>query len=188
MIAVKEILNSNMHIINIIDMRSIKNYPNILHRLCYGLLIVFTLMFVAQLEAQQKIFTILQSDGIVLKIPINGLKLTFDNNGSFSCWQNGSKHDMSFTSVKYIFFSDQSTPTKTIEKISISDEIKVYPNPTSGIVNVEFISEMDNPVEITVTNLAGAVIFSKVIYETSLFLEIHFFCDHFLPQHIQMLS
>jgi M6 family metalloprotease-like protein len=46
---------------------------------------------------------------------------------------------------------------------------KIYPNPTSGIVNIEFLGGTDHKIEISVSSLVGAEIFRKKIVDLAKF-------------------
>ncbi len=45
----------------------------------------------------------------------------------------------------------------------LSGEIKAYPNPTSGNVTVDFSSEIDTEVLLTVSDLTGKIVVSNII-------------------------
>jgi hypothetical protein len=121
--------------------------------------IVIALMFAnMEISAQQK-FTIQLTNGLNKQVQVDGLKLTFDNNGVFSCWQNGVKQDMTFSSVGKIYFTDLSLPTKNFESISQVDALKVYPNPTTGIITLEFTQNSGIKTEVSVLNVIGAEVF-----------------------------
>lgn len=141
-------------------MKSIINNPHLPISLGFKLTIVIALMLASQISAQQK-FTIQLTNGNYHQVPVDGLKLTFDNNGSFSCWQNGLRQDMTFNSVGLIYFTDLSMPTRAYENISISDGLKVYPNPTTGMITLEFYQNSGNKSEVSVSNLTGAEVFRK---------------------------
>ena len=127
----------------------------------FKLAIVIALMFAThKIFAQQK-FTIQLTNGINKQVPVDGLKLTFDNNGVFTCWQNGVKQDMTFSSVGKIYFTDLSLPTKNSENISQFEVLKIYPNPTTGIINLEFTQNSGKKIEVSVSNLVGAEVFRK---------------------------
>ena len=126
----------------------------------YKLIIVIALFFSIQISAQQK-FTILQSNGTCQQIPVNGLKLTFDNNSSFTCWRNGIKKDMNFTSVGKIYFTDISIPTGIHENSPVIEGLKVYPNPSIGIITLEFNTNPKNKMDVSVSNQVGTEIFRK---------------------------
>jgi hypothetical protein len=127
----------------------------------FKLAMVIVLIYANQkISAQQK-FTIQLTNGRYQQVPIEGLKLTFDNNGSFSCWQNGLKQDMNFTSVGLIYFTDLSILTRANENISISDGLKVHPNPTTGMITLEFTQNSGKNSEVSVSNLIGAEVFRK---------------------------
>jgi hypothetical protein len=83
--------------------------PCMLISLGCKLAIVIALLFANNSSAQQK-FTLRLSNGINQQFPVSGLKLTFDNNGAFSCWQNGLKQVVSFASVGIIYFTTLSMP------------------------------------------------------------------------------
>jgi len=143
---------------------NIINY-NTLVKSGYKLIIVVTLFFSIQISAQQK-FTILLSTGINQQLSVEGLKLTFDNNGKFYCWQNGLKQDLNFASVGKIYFTNLSLPTKNSENISRFEGLKFFPNPTTGIINIEFSQNSEKKTEVSVLNLIGAEVFRKELSNT----------------------
>jgi len=122
--------------------------------------IVIALLFASQLSAQQK-FTIQLSNGIYKQVPVDGLKLTFDNNGLFTCWQNGLKQDMSFMSVGNIYFTEISLPTGINENSYVFEGLRIYPNPSTGIITLDFAQNNGNKTEVIVLNLIGAEVFRK---------------------------
>ena len=126
----------------------------------YGLIIVIALFFSIQVSAQQR-FTILLNNGLSQQLFVDGLKLTFDNNGLFSCWQNGLKQDINFALVGKIYFTNFAVPTNVNEKTFSSEEIKIYPNPTSGIVILEFNRNLGKKIEVSVSNLVDEEVFRE---------------------------
>ena len=48
-----------------------------------------------------------------------------------------------------------------IENISLSSNVRVYPNPTKGIIVLEFENHSNNPVLVTVYNSLGQIVISK---------------------------
>lgn len=129
-------------------------------RLGYKLVIVMALFFSIQISAQQK-FTILQSNGQSQQIFIDGLKLTFDNNGTFTCWRDGLKQDINFISVGKIYFTDITIPSGINENCTVFGGLKIYPNPSKGIITLEFKINSGNKMEVSVSNLLGTEVFRK---------------------------
>jgi len=133
----------------------------------FKLVIVIALMFAThEIFAQQK-FTIQLTNGLNKQVTIDGLKLTFDNNGVFTCWQNGVKQDMTFSSVGKIYFTDLSLHTKNGENLSQFEVFKVYPNPTTGMLTLEFTQNSGKKTEVSVSNLVGAEVFRKELDNAS---------------------
>ena len=121
---------------------------------------VIALFFSFQVSAQQK-FTLQLNNGMYRQLQVEGLKLTFDNNGAFSCWQNGIKQDITFASVGKIYFTEMSLSTKINENISSVKGIKIYPNPTTGIVKLQFNQNIEKEIEVSVSNPIGAEVYRK---------------------------
>jgi hypothetical protein len=134
----------------------------------YPLAIVFALTFASRISAQQK-FTVQLTNGVNQQVPVDGLKLTFDNNGSFSYWRNGLKQDMAFIAVGIIYFTDLTLPSRTNETLSFCDGLKVYPTPTTGIVNIEFSKGAGMRTEILVMSVVGAEIYRKEMIDAAKF-------------------
>lgn len=124
------------------------------------LIILFTLLFSVRISAQQK-FTIQLTNGNNQQLQIEGLKLTFDNNGKFICWQNGSKQDINFSSVGKIYFTDMVLPANTEEIISPGNLCRVYPNPSQGIISIEINQNYGKKTVVVISNLSGSEIFRK---------------------------
>jgi hypothetical protein len=125
-------------------------------RIGYKLAIIIALMFANNISAQQN-FTIQQSNGIDLHFPINGLKLTFDNNGSFSCWHNGSKQDISFISFNMIYFTELSLTGNTYMANDFRNSLLVYPNPTEENICIE-LGQIYNDIILKIKTITGQVI------------------------------
>ncbi len=118
---------------------------------------VIAFVFANQMIYAQQKFTIQLATGGYKQFPIEGLKITFDNKGSFSCWQNGLKQDIYFDYVGLFCFTDQVLSVRSV----ISDSFKVYPNPTTGMITIEFNQNSGENCKVSVSNLTGAVVFRK---------------------------
>jgi len=133
--------------------------------------IMVAILFVNQIFAQQKL-TIELSNGLYKQIPLTGLKLTFDNNGSFSSWQNGVNKNMSFSTVGRIYFTDVSLPTINNLVNAVPDGIMVFPNPSTGKVTIELPSLPDAETMIQVHNLTGQLILNQAIRVKKITLDL----------------
>jgi hypothetical protein len=127
-------------------------------RLSIRLTFVIAFILSAELSAQQKLTSKL-INGKYQQYPIDGLKLTFDNNGTFSCWQNKQKHEMAFDSIRLIYFTDQSMLNRINISISDSKELNVFPNPSTGLITLEFNQYSGENCEVSVSNLIGTEVF-----------------------------
>ncbi len=63
------------------------------------------------------------------------------------------------------FIGVNSLVSLDIENYSILSDIKVYPNPTSDYININFTQKSDY--DISIYNLAGELIYSKQIIESN---------------------
>lgn len=100
-------------------MNKIKTNPSQFIKPGYKFVLIVALLLAGQIIAQQK-FTIYQTNGTNKQFPVQGLKITFDHNGSFSCWRNGLKQDMLFSTVDKIYFTSLSLPVMTTQDIKVN--------------------------------------------------------------------
>jgi hypothetical protein len=119
-----------------------------------GMCFVFVYGISYTLSAQQK-FMVQLKDGTYKQYSINGLKLTFDNNGSFSIWQNYTKQEMSFAAVDKVTFTEQAV---NILKNNFSPSISSYVDP-SGMLHIK--GESVRKTEVCIFSLQGVVLFKK---------------------------
>lgn len=134
------------------------------------LALIMVLMFSVRLSAQQK-FTIQLTNGNYQQVSVNGLKLTFDNNGSFSCWQNGLKQDITFNSVGLVYFTDLNVEQSSyyfVDSLIICERDSVLwhgnylKNPDSYYANYTTIFGLDSIYKITLKLLPNPMMFNIV--------------------------
>ena len=73
------------------------------------------------------------------------------------CSSNGSNNS-AWTSWQY--FTTSNTNRIISDDVETSINLNIYPNPSSGIFNISFISEKLNSFRITITDTYGKVIFN----------------------------
>ena len=73
------------------------------------------------------------------------------------CSSNGSNNS-SWTSWQY--FTTSNTNRIISDDVETSINLNIYPNPSSGIFNISFISEKLNSFRITITDTYGKIIFN----------------------------
>ena len=98
-------------------------------------------------------------------ITTNQLTQTGLTPGTWYHWQVravcGSSSNMSgFTS--YNTFSTLSSSRVFAGDISVVSDLNIYPNPTRGIFNIEFVSEEIDNFEITIIDSYGKLIFEEI--------------------------
>ena len=138
----------------------------------FTLALIFAATFINPVYAQPML-AINLINGMNEQIPVNGLKLTFDNNGSFSCWQNGSRLDISFDSVDVIYFTGLPIGIDEIISNGMND-ISCYPNPFNDEVSIELFTDGPAKTSIDVFNGNGQLI-EHIIPATSLSHGNHLF-------------
>jgi hypothetical protein len=87
-------------------MRIIKSNPARLISLWPKLVVGFSFIFTFHISAQLK-FTVQLSNGTCQQYSYEGLKLTFNNNSSFSILQNGTSQNLNFAAVDKVTYSGQ---------------------------------------------------------------------------------
>jgi hypothetical protein len=119
-----------------------------------GMCLVFFYTISCTLSAQQK-FMVQLSDGTYKQYSLNGLKLTFDNNGSFSIWQNYKRQEISFAAVDKVTFTDQ---TVSILKNNFAPSFSSFID-LSGMLNIK--GELIWETEVCIYSLQGIVLYKK---------------------------
>jgi hypothetical protein len=119
-----------------------------------GLCVVLVYGLSCSLSAQIK-FTVQLNTGTYQQYHFNGLKLTFDNNSSFSIWQNDTKQEMTFAAVDKVIFTDQ---TLNILSNKVTPTISSYVD-LSGMLHIK--GDSPGKTEISIYSLQGVILFKK---------------------------
>ena len=85
-------------------------------------------------------------DGSVLEV--------FKVNGAGHIWLD-SNNDISYTKEMWKFFSRYTFETAGIEKITDQNSLKIYPNPSSNVVNIELSMDTTEPYLVTLFDMKG---------------------------------
>ena len=85
-------------------------------------------------------------DGSVLEV--------FKVNGAGHIWLD-SNNDISYTKEMWKFFSRYTFETAGIEKITDQNSLKIYPNPSSNVVNIELSMDITEPYLVTLFDMKG---------------------------------
>ncbi|MFY8020846.1 MAG: T9SS type A sorting domain-containing protein, partial [Bacteroidia bacterium] len=74
--------------------------------------------------------------------------------------------------IRYIRVSDEACVTGVDESINIDKLMSVYPNPSTGIFNIKLLQELDEDVNIVITDIQGKEVARKTINGKKLAEEI----------------
>lgn len=85
-------------------------------------------------------------DGSVLEV--------FKVNGAGHIWLDFN-NDISYTKEMWKFFSKYTFETAGVEKRSNETALKVYPNPTSNLINIEFSMDITEPYRVSLFDMEG---------------------------------
>lgn len=105
---------------------------------------------------------------------------TSDSQWDGQLWQNGSVNytgqsftqyafsfgfTSNFTGTSYGVYLDDlqltGAATTDLTEVDLNDSINIYPNPSNGIVNLGLSNNLSESVEISVSNIAGQVVYSN---------------------------
>ena len=120
-----------------------------------GLAVLLFLALNLQISAQIK-FTVLLSDGTYKQYPVEGLKLTFSNDGFFSVWDNNISYIMNFAGIDKISFSNLISG---IRDNDIKPSVSVHIDRWSGFLNI--IGGSYELTEIRIYSIHSMVMFNR---------------------------
>lgn len=89
-------------------------------------------------------------------------KLSFDSGNLIISAKNGEMYDVAISQVHYLSFTDFTTGVPLISERE-TDNLKLWPNPASDVLNVAFEYPEAEKTQLTVLNLQGQLTVQKVI-------------------------
>ena len=123
--------------------------------------ILFSCIGITELHAQRQLNVKLK-DGTQTTYTLTGIqKLTFPSNSVVVTETNGSTQSYTLSNVRYLRFANDTTTDISVLETQDVNTIKLFPNPASEELNIQYRATNCGTVQIRVINIQGQIVLAQ---------------------------